>query len=318
MRVFILQTVNHKNFNNYKIFFESAVEYIKVCLEKDAQENASDALYFVKHYISRIIINFSDSDNDKFELTHSFLEPVRDLANKAIKNKQTYFVKRMNLIERIFELYEENKPIKWNENYLDFFLCFKPVLNDMLKNADAENLYINEVSSELEHLCNGLKLQDENQKWVNDFWDYYFDLAQALIYTGIQKKLILSDSNFEAFYNVYFSWHVKKYENDDIWAKCLICFTNSLNAYIKYLKSSSNTQKDYLIQWVWSRFLQIEECIKNNQKLYSEWKEFKDLFESNFSVLKDYEKFSNLVSESYQPIVGFDYSKIDIRKNGKS
>lgn len=318
LRVFILQTVNHKNFNNYKIFFESAVEYIKVCLEKDAQENASDALYFVKHYISRIIINFSDSDNDKFELTRSFLEPVRDLANKAIKNKQTYFVKRMNLIERIFELYEENKPIKWNENYLDFFLCFKPVLNDMLKNADAENLYINEVSSELEHLCNGLKLQDENQKWVNDFWDYYFDLAQALIYTGIQKKLILSDSNFEAFYNVYFPWHRNKYENDDVLKKCLICFTNSLNAYIKYLEGSGNSQKDYLIQWVWSRFLQIEKYIKNNQKLYSEWKEFKDLFESNFSVLKDYEKFSNLVSESYQPIVGFDYSKIDIRKNGKS
>ena len=318
LRVFILQTVNHKNFNNYKIFFESAVEYIKVCLEKDAQENASDALYFVKHYISRIIINFSDSDNDKFELTHSFLEPVRDLANKAIKNKQTYFVKRMNLIEGIFNLYEENKPIKWNENYLDFFLCYKTVLKDMIKNADNDNQYINEVSSELEHLCNGLKLQDENQKWVNDFWDYYFDLAQVLIYTGIQKKLILSDSNFEAFYNVYFPWHRNKYENDDVLKKCLICFTISLNAYIKYLEGSGNSQKDYLIQWVWSRFLQIEKYIKNSQKLYSEWKEFKDLFESNFSVLKDYEKFSNLVSESYQPIVGFDYSKIDIRKNGKS
>ena len=188
----------------------------------------------------------------------------------------------------------------------------------MLKNADGDNRYINEVSSELEHLCNGLKLQDENQKWVNDFWDYYFDLAHALIYTGIKKKLILTDSNFEAFYNVYFSWHGNKYENDDIWAKCLICFTNSLNAYIKYLKSSSNTQKDYLIQWVRSRFLQIEECIKNNQKLYSEWKEFKDLFESNFSVLKEHENFSNLVSEYFQPVVDFDYSKIDIRKNGKS
>lgn len=58
----------------------------------------------------------------------------------------------------------------------------------MLKNADGDNRYINEVSSELEHLCNGLKLQDENQKWVNDFWDYYFDLAHALIYTGIQKN----------------------------------------------------------------------------------------------------------------------------------
>lgn len=131
---------------------------------------------------------------------------------------------------------------------------------------------------------------------------------------GIQKKLILTDFNFEVFYNVYFSWYRKKYENNDIWAKSLICFTNSLNAYIKYLESSSNTQKDYLIQWVWRRFLQIEKYIKNNQKIYSEWKEFKDLFESNFSVLKDYEKFSNIVSESYQPIVGFDYSKIDIRK----
>ena len=311
LRTFILQYVNHKNFNDYKIFFDSVVEYIKVCLEKDSQENASDALYFVKHYLSKIIVNFTGGNS---ELEHSFLEPVRNLASEAIKNKQTYFVRRMNLIRRIFEIYEGNKPIKWSKNYLNFFFCLKPVLKDMLKNADGDNLYINEVSSELEHLCNGLKLQDENQKWVNDFWDYYFDLAQALIYTGIQKKLILTDSNFEAFYNVYFSWHGKKYENDDIWAKCLICFTNSLNDYIKYLKSSSNTQKDYLIQWVWSRFLQIEECIKNNQKLYSEWKEFKDLFESNFSVLKDYEKFSNLVSESYQPILGFDYSKIDIRK----
>ena len=318
LRAFILQTVNHKNFNNYKIFFESVVEYIKVCLEKDAQENASDALYFVKHYISRIIINFSDSDNDKFELTHSFLEPVRDLANKAIKNKQTYFVKRMNLIETIFELYEENNPIKWNENYLDFFLCFKSVLNDMLKNADAKNLYINEVSSELEHLCNGLKLQDEKEKWVNNFWDYYFDFAQALIYTGIQKKLILSDSNFEAFYNVYFPCPGKKYENDVVFEKCLICFTNSLNAYMKYLQGSDNTQKDYLIQWVWSRFLQIEKFIQNNQKIYSEWKEFKDLFGSNFPILKEHENFSNLVSEYFQPVMGFDYSKIDIRKNGKS
>lgn len=311
LRTFILQYVNHKNFNDYKIFFDSIVEYIKVCLEKDSQENASDALYFVKHYLSKIIVNFTGGNS---ELAHSFLEPVRNLASEAIKNKQTYFVRRMNLIRRIFEIYEGNKLIKWNENYLDFFLCFKPVLNDMLKNADAENLYINEVSSELEHLCNGLKLRDENQKWVNDFWDYYFDLAQALIYTGIQKKLILTDSNFEAFYNVYFPWRRNKYENDDVLKKCLICFTNSLNAYIKYLEGSGNCQKDYLIQWVWSRFLQIEECIKNNQKLYSEWKEFKDLFESNFSVLKDYEKFSNLVSESYQPILGFDYSKIDIRK----
>lgn len=174
LRTFILQYVNHKNFNDYKIFFESAVEYIKVCLEKDIQENASDALYFVKQYLSRVIIDFTDNDNDKFELTHNFLEPVRDVASEAIKNKQTYFVRRMNLIRRIFELYEENKPIKWTENYLDFFLCYKPVLKDMLKNADDDNLYINEVSSELKHLCNGLKLQDENQKWVNNFWDYYF------------------------------------------------------------------------------------------------------------------------------------------------
>lgn len=311
LRTFILQYVNHKNFNDYKIFFDSVVEYIKVCLEKDSQENASDALYFVKHYLSKIIVNFTDGNS---ELTHSFLEPVRNLASEAIKNKQTYFVRRMNLIRRIFELYEENKTIKWTKNYLDFFLCYKPILKDMLKNADADNLYINEVSSELEHLCNGLKLQDENQEWVKNFWDYYFDLAQTLIYMGIQKKLILSDSNFEVFYNVYFSWHGRKYENEDVFEKCLICFTNSLNAYMKYLEDSDNSQKNYLIQWVWGRFLQIEKYIRNNQKLYSEWKEFKDLFESNFSVLKEYEKFSNLVSESYQPILGFDYSKIDIRK----
>lgn len=184
----------------------------------------------------------------------------------------------------------------------------------MLKNADGENQYIREVSSDLEHLCNGLKQQDYNQGWVKYFWDYYFDLAQTLIYTGIQKKIILNDSDFESFYNVYFSWHGKKYENDEVFEKCLICFTNSLNAYMNYLKNSNITQRDYYIQWVWSRFMQIEKFIKNNQKIYTEWKEFKDFFESNFSILKDYEKFSKQVSESYQPVVGFDYSKIDIRR----
>ena len=314
LKFFILPHVNHDTFNDYKIFYDSAIEYIKCSLKMNAQKDASDALYFVKNYLSKTIIDFNDTKNDKFELTHSFLEPVMELASDAIRNKQTFFVKRMNLINGIFELYSENKAIKWTENYIDFFLAFKPVLQELLKHADADNLYINELSSELEHLCNGLKLQDENQKWVQNFWDYYFDLAQALIYTGIQKKLILSDSNFEAFYNVYFSWHGKKYENDDIYEKCLICFTNSLDAYIKYLEGSDNTQKSYLIQWVWSRFLQIEKFIKDNQKIYSDWNEFKKLFEDHFPILKEYEKFANLVSESFKPIVGFDYSKLDIRK----
>ncbi len=314
LRAFILPVVNHKNFNDYKIFFESAVEYIRICLENDLQNNASDALYFVKHYLSQTIINFTDNGNDKFELTHSFLEPVRDFASSAIKNKQTFFVKRLNLIKTIFELYEKDVPIKWTENYLDFFLCFKSVLKEMLRNADIDNLYINEVSAELEHICNGLKLQDEKEKWVSAFWDHYFDFAQLLIYTGIQKKLILDDFNFVAFYNVYFTWNRKKYENYDVFEKCLICFTNSLNTYIKYLEESGNTQKDYFIQCIWSRFLQIENYIKDNHKIYTDWKEFKDLFENEFPILRDYDKFNKLASESFRTIVGFDYSNLDIRK----
>lgn len=305
IRKVVYEKIDSTNFIDYEIFFESLVVFTKEAINID-EEKACDAFFILKEYITFSIQNFTNKKMTVFE--KEFVEVIEKIIDLALKENKTVFLNKAKILTIFNSFGKSKKIIKWTSIYKDIFIRFRMIVKKIAQIATSDNRMLNSLLDDASDFCESLKKQKLDFSMLKSIWDYYFDLIMSIVNVAINKKIVLSNFDFEAFYK--FFWNS---DSDEIIKKnALICFTGSLDNYFSFILNSNEKQKEWIINDIWSRFIQLERFVCSKENIYNEWKDFKVFFEKKYPQL-NYNKYCKDVKNNFVPVENFDYSKIDIR-----
>gem|GEM_PF-2799014 len=288
-----------KEYKQYHIFYNSLKKLaIKLIKFKDSQfDELLRAIYNTYTYKSGYILSnlkysemkesFFILESDEFrDFCTFYYEPIEKIVDEASKNKNIFFLKRINLFSIFFQYLPDNITI--NCNFLEILHktthCYSKILKDNYYDKDLLHSILYEYKS-LQHYLSYLKTPESLKELI---LNVIFNSISSIYSNLLNNKTELEEHDLKILYEYFFE--EGKY-NDSL--RYLQLFFYVLEVYFDYSFNNLDSEKR---NYIWSRVNQLESIFleRNETKLYYELETSKNKIIDKFPAIDtDYDKWES-------------------------
>jgi hypothetical protein len=283
----LIRKVNTKNFTSYKIVYAFLFNYLNLALRSKNQEIANSIYRVIYMQCPEILMNMNRMKLDKYEFIRdeddrkgnmfdfesTFIRPLSDTLETAIKNSQIEFMSNRNFFDDMLigklAYNEKNDYSKWDAKVFEVFSKLRSIRYYTDRYVIDKSKFFGWYLKDFETLFPYHNRTNINYMYSEILLKYVFVVLRDLFNYAIENEKIKSDLDFEILWSQIFE--IIDSKDEESFKQFVSLFTFLFDKLcVKYL---SNEKNHYIVKLVYLRIIQIQLHIKG---LTNECKKFID------------------------------------------